>query len=274
MWRCLNDKSGVDVTNVVETCQMLQHVDYKHNRDDILRHVARHIDYYFACVPAKRKRGCCWFCRQFFTGRIFQFCGRRYGNYLILVYMLCKFMYFLNVCGQFVLLNYFLTTDYYIYGYELVNKYSHDGDWLMSERFPRVTMCDFQVRALNAVQQHTVQCVLPINLFNEKVYIFVWFWYVFVGLLSFFNFFMWTFKIICTVDHIRYIKRHLKTAAHIPADVTDTKNCGNEFVSDYLRQDGLLIVRLVEINSNDLIAGELVMALWRHYRNNRQHIDV
>jgi len=32
-------------------------------------------------------------------------------------------------------------------------------DWPLSERFPRVTLCDFQILQLDNVQKYTVQCV-------------------------------------------------------------------------------------------------------------------
>jgi hypothetical protein len=40
-----------------------------------------------------------------------------------------------------------------------------------------------------------------------------------------------------------------------------------EFVENYCRQDGLLLLRLMKKNTNNVIAGELICALWDHWKD-------
>ena len=39
------------------------------------------------------------------------------------------------------------------------------------------------------------QCVLPINIINEKIYIFMWFWFAVLAIITFFNF-VWSVGIV------------------------------------------------------------------------------
>lgn len=41
-------------------------------------------------------------------------------------------------------------------------------EWRESVVFPRIILCDFAIRRLANPQQHTVQCVIMLNLINEK----------------------------------------------------------------------------------------------------------
>lgn len=47
----------------------------------------------------------------------------------------------------------------------------------MDEVFPKVAKCTFhKYGASGTVETHDGLCVLPLNIFNEKIYIFLWFW--------------------------------------------------------------------------------------------------
>nr|XP_023029033.1 innexin inx1-like [Leptinotarsa decemlineata] len=45
--------------------------------------------------------------------------------------------------------------------------------------FPRVTKCIFhKYGASGTIQKHDSMCILPLNIVNEKTYIFIWFWFM------------------------------------------------------------------------------------------------
>ena len=51
--------------------------------------------------------------------------------------------------------------------------------------FPRMTKCTFhKFGASGEVEKHDALCILPLNIVNEKIYIFLWFWFLILGVLS------------------------------------------------------------------------------------------
>lgn len=50
--------------------------------------------------------------------------------------------------------------------------------------FPRVTKCIFhKYGASGSIQKHDSLCILPLNIVNEKTYIFIWFWYIILSIM-------------------------------------------------------------------------------------------
>lgn len=50
--------------------------------------------------------------------------------------------------------------------------------------FPRVTKCIFhKYGASGSIQKHDSLCILPLNIVNEKTYIFIWFWFMILATL-------------------------------------------------------------------------------------------
>ncbi len=51
--------------------------------------------------------------------------------------------------------------------------------------FPRMTKCTFhKFGATGEVEKLDALCILPLNIVNEKIYIFIWFWFLILGALS------------------------------------------------------------------------------------------
>ena len=49
----------------------------------------------------------------------------------------------------------------------------------------QVTKCFFQKYGPSGtIQKHDALCVLPLNIINEKIYIFLYFWFVFLAAIS------------------------------------------------------------------------------------------
>uniref|UniRef100_A0A915N5P4 Innexin n=1 Tax=Meloidogyne javanica TaxID=6303 RepID=A0A915N5P4_MELJA len=71
-----------------------------------------------------------------------------------------------------------LQTDrYQWYGISVIQDLMRGIPWQASGYFPRVSLCDFTVRQMANIQKYSVQCVLVINIFTEKIFILLWFWY-------------------------------------------------------------------------------------------------
>jgi hypothetical protein len=65
--------------------------------------------------------------------------------------------------------------------------------------FHSVIFCDFKIRVLgDRLHKHTVQCVAPINIFSEKLFTLIWFWFFILTiinaytLIEWFNFFLFS----------------------------------------------------------------------------------
>jgi hypothetical protein len=55
----------------------------------------------------------------------------------------------------------------------------------MIQLFPRITKCTLQAYAFNGnLDVIEALCVLPVNVLNEKVFLFEWFWFSFLGVVS------------------------------------------------------------------------------------------
>lgn len=137
-------------------------------------------------------------------------------------------MYVGNILTNLVLVNKFLETDEYsIYGLGVLRDLLFGRTWIESGNFPRVTLvcstlknafkllqkyfqCDFEVRVLGNNQRHSVQCVLVINIFNEKIFILIWLWFTLLFVASTLDMLYWFSISMFHRDRFRFVLRHLE----------------------------------------------------------------
>lgn len=263
LWRLFNGSSGINLDKIVTLTAVTQ-VDEPEKRDKTVHHIALYLDRWLE-LHREYKWNLRIRIRQKFS-KLFCFCvGKRDGTFLTGFYLFVKSAYLANVAGQFYIMNGFMGSFYSFYGFELMNSLASEEEWQESKRFPRVTLCDFEIRQLQNIQRYTVQCVLPINLFNEKIFIFLWFWFVAVATITAANFLCWVYRIFFRMNRSKYIKKYLKMLNQINSK-NDKKLC-QKFAEQYLRDDGIFVLRLVSKNSNDLLLTELIHQLWILYRD-------
>lgn len=271
IWRLFSDRSGININNLVEAAETIQNALYPERRDKTIKYMIRHLDHYLD-YQREYRGGCCVAAKHFFARHLCLICGNRYGNYLVSLYMMIKVFYFCNTILQLFMLNGFLGTEYHLYGFEVIRDLVNGIDWTASRRFPRVTLCDFQIRQMGNVHRHTVQCVLPINLFNEKIYIFLWFWFVFSATATCLSFIRWVWVLGFRYTRIRYVRKHLKIMDKLNRDSDRDKKLTHKFTEMYLRQDGVFVLKLVAKNSTDLVVADIVAALWDNYKSKPMNV--
>lgn len=195
-------------------------------------------------------------------------CGKQHGNYLVVLYFFIKLLYLTNIICQLFMMEKFVGNSYNFYGLRVLIDLVRGREWFHSGNFPRVTFCDFEAKKLGKNHKYTLQCVLPLNMFLEKIYIFLWFWHCMVGLVTLSSFIIWFYRMGFPSRRVKFIRKYLK----IMSVLRDTdKLASGKFVENYLRSDGVFLIRLISINVGDLLAGDLACELWHIYRHKRLH---
>ncbi|KAK3083055.1 hypothetical protein FSP39_012720 [Pinctada imbricata] len=260
VWVVMTASAGISIAKVgslVKETQLYSEDD----RDKRLQYVAEYIDQWLETIQTARA-GFCVKMRERVSNICCVMCGRHHGNFIISCVLVMKLLYFVNCVGQLYLLNAFLGTKFNVYGFEVLDSLRRGDDWTYSPRFPRVTLCDFQIRQMTNLQRWTVQCVLPINLFNEKIFIFLWFWLVFMAFLSAFSLVVNFYAFIFPQHRKSYVRKYLQLTGFYNQK---EKPMIRKFVT-YLHQDGCYIFRVFSMNASDVITIQTMKYLYKLFR--------
>ena len=110
--------------------------------------------------------------------------------------LISQSLYLINVIMQIYFTNVFLGYEFTTYGASARSfleqgmgreYHSTDDDRVdpMARVFPRVTKCTFpKYGPSGQIQRHDAQCILPINILNEKIFVFLWFWFIILAVMT------------------------------------------------------------------------------------------
>jgi hypothetical protein len=99
-------------------------------------------------------------------------------NFYAMKYLFCELLNAVNIFAQIFLTDMFLGYEFSSYGRDVIN-FVQDG-WddrsdPMDKVFPKVSKCTFnQFGPSGNIVPYDTLCVLPLNILNEKIFIFLW----------------------------------------------------------------------------------------------------
>ncbi|CAH8588147.1 unnamed protein product [Dicrocoelium dendriticum] len=205
--------------------------------------------------------------------------SKQIGNRITVAYIFVKILYLVNAIGQLHIIRTFLgfRGDILSFGNKLASTLTAKREWEESEFFPRQTYCPVTVRHLGTKSNvYTAICALPVNMFNEKIYIFLWAWIASVSVITAASLISWIFHAVrhsCQADFVRkFILQSLMTQQNMPVDehpadciacrVTMKDPALEDFFDEVVRSDGAFLLRMMRSNAGDVVTGEILAAWW------------
>lgn len=126
--------TGKDVASVLQLAMKADKSEDSTIRDKVIKTLANRISRSFSKSTSDEISGC-------------------HHTSLTALYLLTKLLYGSNVILQLLLIHWFLDTKYQLFGIELIADLIRGKGWNESGVFPRVTLCDFEVRVLGNMQR-------------------------------------------------------------------------------------------------------------------------
>jgi len=109
------------------------------------------------------------------------------NNFYAYKFFFCEFLNFVNVVFQILLTNRFLGGLFMEYGSRYLQAHALTDKDIdpVHQVFPKVTKCEFAVHTPSGdIKESDALCVLPLNIVNEKIYLVMWVWLMFLVVLS------------------------------------------------------------------------------------------
>uniref|UniRef100_A0A914DW88 Innexin n=1 Tax=Acrobeloides nanus TaxID=290746 RepID=A0A914DW88_9BILA len=228
-WHC---QSGIDINSIMYDIQRICALTYEERQNEILTlvsHIKNHL------LHARR--------------RILSIC-----------YILTKTLSLINLLVQFLLINYY-------FGLWKISWEDIDGYGLQA--FPKISFCDLQWRNLGQINRFTIQCFLSVNTFNEFIYVTLWFWILFLTIITLINFIYELIILFNQKMQDKMLRHHLKREKQQNPEFSNNfEVVFNRVFTNGISSDIILFIRFIERYSGTIMADDFCAQLLAQHTQN------
>ncbi|KAI1715673.1 innexin domain-containing protein [Ditylenchus destructor] len=183
-------------------------------------------------------------------------------------YIFTKILFILNIVLQFVLLGSFINRGYNAWCWNVflsvfgLDDHNKTKIWTDAPVFPTDALCDFVVRQIGNSHRHTIQCMLTINQFNEKMFLFFSVYFLIVGIITIGNTISWIFSLTFSSERYNMVRRLIKKEK-----LDEGVNRGKlpDFVDKVLKTDGILLLHFIKSTAGAFVARDVCTQLFANY---------
>uniref|UniRef100_A0A0N4ZCY0 Innexin n=1 Tax=Parastrongyloides trichosuri TaxID=131310 RepID=A0A0N4ZCY0_PARTI len=186
--------------------------------------------------------------------------------------ILVKFLYIINAYGQFYFINAFVGNGNHLWGLE----YLRDIFLLYPNRpqkyFPYNAICNTGHFKQTYISNINIQCVLSMNMINSYIYLFLYFWLLFVFVLSLYSFMKALLYFFNPLVRRNKLIEWLKNNYSIKG----LNKYNMVFTRDIIKHDGFILFFLMKHNSGKRVTFSILNKIWEasyeQFNNNDETI--
>ena len=182
------------------------------------------------------------------------------NNRLTLIYIFVKLIYIVNVIGQLFFMYKFMF-DYQVFPSLTFQNRPGQVDRI----FPRNVFCYISnIIGENTANAYAGQCILYLNMYNQVVYSLLYYWFMFVSVITVLSVPLFIFRTVRFGARLDLI-RHLLTVSKFYTN--EDEPMVKKFMTNYLGCDGVFLIKKLNDNINRHVASDVLTILFNDYRN-------
>ncbi|MES1904464.1 MAG: hypothetical protein MHPSP_000383 [Paramarteilia canceri] len=259
IWMACNSQGGIEVSKANEAAIMYQNsIDSQttEEKESILHYIVENLNIVQQIKDSIKVNGkkskfreACACCMM-----------PRYSSFLSNLTLVVKVLYLLAVIINVIFTAIFIGPGFITLGIKFLTRITAGESVFFPEIFPISSLCIFSVHGSSQIQNIRLQCLLNMNIFIEKVFLVIWYWYALIFTVGAINLTTW----ILFRFNNRYRYSRFKTYLPFPHTKSDEAKI-LRFVSSYIGTDCATALRLMAGHLDHLTMTHLCSGLYQMY---------